>query len=115
MPSSVAGRATESALDGPSYCRLVHDDHDHLFLPDCRPDTIIVTNMGQGQAIDQFLKNAGTLEYLTANGLIACYHERGSDELANRAIKDLGLEQLPFKRFAPNAAWYFIQKAPVIV
>jgi hypothetical protein len=44
---------------------------------------------------------------LTANGLIACYHERGSDELANRAIKDFGHEQLPFKRFAPNAAWYY--------
>jgi hypothetical protein len=52
VPSSAAGRATESALDGPSYCRLLHDDHDHLFLPGCRPDTIIVTNMGQGQAID---------------------------------------------------------------
>jgi hypothetical protein len=47
------------------------------------------------------------LDYLTANGLIACYHERGSDELANRALKDFGHEQLPFKRFAPNAAWYY--------
>ena len=44
---------------------------------------------------------------MTANGLIACYHERGSDELANRALKDFGHEQLPFKRFAPNAAWYY--------
>jgi hypothetical protein len=45
---------------------------------------------------------------LTANGLIACYHERGSDELANRALKDFGHEQLPFKRFTPNAAWYYM-------
>ena len=57
--------------------------------------------------IDRFLKDAGALDYLTTNRLIACYHERGSDELANRAIKDFGHEQLPFKRFAPNAAWYY--------
>ena len=89
------------------YCRLMHDDRNQFYLPGCRPDTIIVTNIGQGQTIDRFLKDAGTLGYLTANGLIACYHERGSDELANRAIKDFGHEQLPFKQFAPNAAWYY--------
>ncbi len=33
--------------------------------------------------------------------------ERGSDELANRSLKDFGHEQLPFKRFTPNAAWYY--------
>jgi hypothetical protein len=90
------------------YCRLMHDDHNQYFLPGCRPDTVIVTNIGQGQAIDRFLKDVGALGYLTANGLIACYHERGSDELANRAIKDFGHEQLPFKQFTPNAAWYFM-------
>jgi hypothetical protein len=90
------------------YCRLMHDDGNQYFLPGCRPDTIIATNIGQGQAIDRFLKDAGALDYLTANGLIASYHERGSDELANRAIKDFGHEQLPFKRFAPNAAWYYM-------
>jgi hypothetical protein len=79
------------------YCRLMHDDRNQLYLPGCRPDTIIITNIGQGQAIDRFLKDAGALGYLTANGLIACYHERGSDELANRAIKDFGHEQLPFQ------------------
>jgi hypothetical protein len=90
------------------YCRLMHDDGNQYFLPGCRPDTIIVTNIGQGQAIDRFINDAGALDYLTANGLIACYHERGSDELSNRAIKDFGHEQLPFKRFAPNAAWYYM-------
>ena len=82
------------------------DDGNRYFLPGCRPDTIIVTNIGQGQAIDRFLTDAGALGYLTANGLIACYHVRGSDELANRVLKDFGHEQLPFKRLAPNAAWY---------
>ena len=46
---------------------------------------------------------------MTTSVLIACYHERGSgsDELANRALKDFGHEQLPFKQFNPNAAWYY--------
>jgi hypothetical protein len=35
------------------------------------------------------------------------YHDRGSDELANRALKDFGHEQLPFRRFHANAAWYY--------
>ena len=41
------------------YCRLMHDGHNQLYLPGCRPDTIIITNIGQGQAIDRFLKDAG--------------------------------------------------------
>ena len=90
------------------FCRLMHDDANQLYLPGFRPDTVMVTNIGQGQAIDWMLKQAGKTEYLTANGLVACYHERGSDELANRALKDFGHEQLPFKRFAPNAAWYYM-------
>ncbi|PIE67821.1 MAG: hypothetical protein CSA23_02145, partial [Deltaproteobacteria bacterium] len=32
-------------------------------LPGFRPDTIIVTNIGQGQAIDGILKKAGALDY----------------------------------------------------
>jgi hypothetical protein len=28
--------------------------------------------------------------------------------LANRALKDFGHEQLPFQRFTPNAAWYYM-------
>ena len=90
------------------FCRLMHDDNKQRYLPGFRPDTIIVTNIGQGQAIDEMLKNANAANYLTANSLVACYHERGSDELANRALKDFGHEQLPFKRFAPNAAWYYM-------
>ena len=90
------------------FCRLIHDDSKQLYLPGFRPDTIIFTNIGQGQAIDDMLDKAGAEDYLAANGLVACYHERGSDELANRALKNFGHEQLPFKRFAPNAAWYYM-------
>lgn len=88
------------------YCRLINNG-DQLYLPGCRPDTVIVTNIGQGQPIDAMLKLIGAEDYLKAHSIVACYHERGSDELANRALKDFGHEQLPFKRFNPNAAWYY--------
>ena len=88
------------------YCRLVNNG-DQLYLPGCRPDTIIITNIGQGQPIDALLRKAGAEDYFQADGIVACYHERGSDELANRALKDFGHEQLPFKKFNPNAAWYY--------
>lgn len=88
------------------YCRLVNN-RDQFYLPGCRPDTVIITNIGQGQHIDTLLKEIGAENYLTADGIVACYHERGSDELANRALKDFGHEQLPFKKFNPNAAWYY--------
>lgn len=88
------------------YCRLLNEGNQ-LHLPGCRPDTIMITNIGQGQAIDRMLKEAGAAHYLEAEAIVACYHDRGSDELANRALKDFGHEQLPFKRFNPNAAWYY--------
>jgi len=88
------------------YCRLINNG-DQLYLPGCRPDTIIITNIGQGQHIDALLREVGVEHYLKADGIVACYHERGSDELANRALKDFGHEQLPFKKFNPNAAWYY--------
>jgi hypothetical protein len=41
--------------------------------------------------------------YVRSIQILADYHQRGSDELANRALKNFGHEQLPFKRFAANA------------
>lgn len=89
------------------YCRLI-DDGAQMYLPESRPDTLIVTNMGMGREIDEMLQRIGKENYKEAGNLVACYHERGSDELANRALKDFGHEQLPFKCFHPNTAWYFM-------
>lgn len=88
------------------YCRLTNEGKQ-LFLPGFRPDTVIITNLGQGQPIDTMLKKAGAKDYLKAENIVSCYHERGCDELVNRALKDFGNEKLPFKRFNPNAAWYY--------
>ncbi|EFK06146.1 conserved hypothetical protein [delta proteobacterium NaphS2] len=88
------------------YCRLTNKG-DQLYLPGCRPDTVIITNLGRGEPIDEQLKKMSAENYLEAHHIVGCYHERGTDELANRALKDFGQEQLPFKRFNPNAAWYY--------
>ena len=39
--------------------------------------------------------------------IIECAHSRGRDELVHRALKDFGSEELPFKKFAPKAAYYY--------
>jgi len=73
-----------------------------------RPDTILYTNLGMKEAIDEQLTRAGETGMTTAEGVIALSHGRGCDELVNRGFKDFGHEELPFKRFAPNAAWYYL-------
>ena len=88
------------------YCRLKNDG-PQLYIPGCRPDTLIYTNIGMGQNIDRMLAAAGMEEYFSADRIMAGYHERGCDELANRGLKDFGHEQLPFLKFNANAAWYY--------
>jgi hypothetical protein len=46
--------------------------------------------------------------WLEAGSILGLYHDRGTDELTNRAIKTFAHEQLPFKRFDANAAWYYM-------
>jgi len=83
------------------------NDGPQLYLPGCRPDTVIYTNIGMGMEIDRMLLLAGAEEYLTTEAIFASYHARGCDELANRALKDFGHETLPFLKFNANAAWYY--------
>jgi hypothetical protein len=82
-------------------------EEKRFLLPGFRPGTMIYTNLGMGQAIDEQLEKVG-YEYLTkAEEIISSYHQRGADELVHRCLKDFGFEQLPFKNFAPNAAMYY--------
>jgi len=87
-------------------CRPVTENRQRL-LSYVRPLSIFYTNLGMGQAIDQRLTAVGQKHYWEAEGLIACYHGRGADELVHRGLKDFGFEELPFLRFAPNAALYY--------
>ena len=73
-----------------------------------RPEMGIYTNIGIGDIIDEQLKQAGHEELLSAQALIELHHDRGSDELVFRALKEFGDERLPFKRFNMNAAYFSI-------
>ena len=89
------------------FCRPRYEDRQSL-LEFARPDSLIYTNLGMGQPIDDQLRAVGKEEYIKAEGGIALYHGRGRNELVNRSFKDFGFEELPFKRFAPNAALYYV-------
>ena len=88
------------------FCRPLYEGVQQL-LEFARPDTILYTNLGMGQTIDKQLLEAGHGNLLKAEKVIECAHGRGRDELIHRALKDFGHEALPFKRFAPNAAYYY--------
>lgn len=88
------------------YCRPAYEDRQRL-LEFARPDTLIYTNLGCGGAVDLMLKEAGSADLLSPSVLIGCYHGRGRDELVHRALKDFIDEQLPFKRFRQNHAFYY--------
>ncbi len=88
------------------FCQPLYEDRQRL-LKFARPDTVIYTNLGQGQEIDVQLRSAGQADMLDAAALIGFYHGRGADELVHRDLKDFACEQLPFLRFGPNMAYYF--------
>jgi len=73
-----------------------------------RPLSILYTNLGKGEAVDGFLKNAGRQDLWESEAIVKSSHGRGRDELVHRAFKDFGFEELPFKNFAPNAAFYYM-------
>jgi hypothetical protein len=88
------------------YCRPRYEGIQQV-LKFARPETILYTNLGMGQKIDELLVMAGNGDLIDAENVIGCAHARGRNELVHRAFKDFGHEELPFKRFAPNAAYYY--------
>jgi hypothetical protein len=88
------------------FCRPLCEESQFL-LEFSRPDTLLYSNLGRGEAIDHQLIGCARSDLLKPEGIIGIYHGRGSDELVHRALKDFGSEQLPFKRFAQNAAFYY--------
>lgn len=88
------------------YCRPIYEDEQMLFRF-ARPDTVLYTNLGMGGVIDEQLCRSGEKKLMTPRGIIEAYHGRGCDELVHRALKDFRDEELPFKRFHQNAAFYY--------
>ena len=89
------------------YSRLIQH-YRQLVAPGLGTDSVIITNLGMGGLIDDLLYKVDAKNYLLAHDILGNYHKRGNDELANRAIKNFGEEQLPFKNFNANAAWYYL-------
>ena len=73
-----------------------------------RPESILPTNPGCHPRGLQHLSTAEQAHWLEPATIIACHHERGADGLPHRALKDFGTEALPFKRFPPDAAFYYL-------
>ena len=46
-------------------------------------------------------------ELIRLESIIQSHHQRGADELPHRGLKDFGFEELPFKRFSPNTAFFY--------
>ncbi len=88
------------------FCRPLCEDRQYL-LEFARPDTVLYTNLGRAEPIDDRLAACGRLDLVKPEAIIETYHGRGSDELIHRALKDFSAQELPFKRFAPNAAFYY--------
>jgi len=72
-----------------------------------RIDNLIVTNLGINPGIFKGWSSAAEDEYTTACALIQNHHQRGADELPHRGVKEFGTEQLPFKSFACNSAYFY--------
>jgi len=88
------------------YCRPMYNGIQQV-MNFAKEDTILYTNIGMGQKIDELLTKNEQIKILNAVNIIECAHSRGRDELVHRALKDFGCEEMPFKKFAPNAAYYY--------
>jgi hypothetical protein len=71
---------------------------------------VIYTNLGMDNRTTKVLSRREDRgeSYLNAEAVISTYHDRARDELVNRGLKDFATEHLPFKRFASNAAFYYL-------
>lgn len=91
------------------FTRLHRDDTGQYVMDFSKPDNIIYTNIGNCPIADKKLMEAGGSKYFEAETIVKKSHERGADELIHRSIKELATkEQLPFKSFGMNRAYYFM-------
>lgn len=87
------------------YCQPLYEDGQMLFDFE-RAETLLTTNIRQDKVTDAMPEKIRSL--LDPKKVVLHYHSRGANELIHRSFKDFGFEQLPFKRFAPNAVIYYM-------
>jgi hypothetical protein len=91
------------------FTKLNCDEDGQYVLGFSKPDNIIYTNIGNCKEADDKLKAAGGHALFETESIIQLSHQRGADELIHRSIKELATkEQLPFKSFGMNRAYYFM-------
>jgi hypothetical protein len=88
------------------YTRPVYEGEQRL-LDFARPDNIIVTNLGVNLEVVRGCDVPERKGLIGAESIVHSHHQRGADELPHRGLKDFGFEELPFKRFPPNTAFYY--------
>ena len=89
--------------------KLVFDKNGQGLLDFNKTDNLIYTNIGQCEKADNRLIDAGGERYFKATTIVETSHQRGADELIHRSLKELATkEQLPFKKFGMNRAYYFL-------
>jgi hypothetical protein len=92
------------------FTSLVADESGQTKLDFMRKNSIIITNLGIDEILNQQLEDAGIDHYTDIEHVIRISHNRGRDELVHRSLKELiTKEQLPFKRFEMNEAFYYLQ------
>ena len=81
-------------------------ENEQMMLPFDRKDSLIVTNLRPDTVTPDMPEE---VRRLTGDAeIIRLHHSRGAGELVFRALKDFGSEKLPFKRFSPNAAFFYM-------
>jgi len=88
------------------YTKPIYDGKQGL-LDFARPDNVIISNIGVNTDALKHCSEERREYWLKAASIIRSHHGRGADELPHRGLKDFGFEQLPFKRFAANNAFYY--------
>ena len=88
------------------YTRPEYDGEQRTF-DFARPDNVIITNIGVSEKPFAKADAATQAHWQNPETIIHGHHMRGADELPHRGLKDFGFEQLPFKRFGANSAFYY--------
>lgn len=91
------------------FTKLQRDKDGQYVMDFGKPNNVIYSNIGLCKEADERLMAAGGEHYFKTEAIIETSHQRGADELIHRSIKELATkEQLPFKKFGMNRAYYFL-------
>ena len=66
-----------------------------------------MTNLGVNPEVLAGCSSPVRREISRRESILSSHHQRGADELPHRGLKDFGFEELPFKRFSPNTAFFY--------